>query len=457
MTARPDLTLDRPVVVGLGQAGAAVLHALVRRGATDAARITVIDDRPDEAKASAVRAAGAVFVGAPDVAELDALLATSSALLPSPGVPDGHPVFAAAAAHGVPVFGELDLVDAWDDRPLVVITGTDGKTTVTTMVTEMFLASGRRVVAAGNNELPLVEAIDDPDLELFVVEASSFRLGHAARFSPIVGTWLNFAPDHIDNHGSLERYEAAKAKLFELLAPGATAVVNADDPVVVRHAPTGASVVTFSLAPDASGFRVDDGVLRTAAGEMLAAVGDLPRSLPHDLANALAASATALAGGADLEAVRRVLHTFTGLPHRVQLVADRGGVRWYDDSKATTPHAAVTALRGFASAVLIAGGSEKGADLGVLAEAAPHVRAVVTLGVTGPKVAAAFAGIVPTHPATDMVEAVRIARDLAVPGDAVLLSPACASYDMFDNYAHRGDVFAAAVREVTADQEVPPA
>lgn len=446
------LPLERPLVVGYGVAGRAVATALVDHGVAPSA-VRVLDDAPAPVAIDHAHVLGVELVVAPAAAAVDQLTATSTAVLPSPGLPDAHPAMAAAARHGVPVLGELDLVDAWDDRPLVVITGTDGKTTVTTMVTAMYAAAGIPAVDAGNNDLPLVEAIADPTRAVFVVEASSYRLGHTASFRPRVGTWLNFAPDHVDNHGSLDRYEAAKARLFELLPEEGVAVANADDPVVVRHAPRHRRVVTFSLVDPSADYRVEAGVLR-AGTTPLVAIDELPRALPHDVANALAAAATAMEGdGAarvPVEAVREVLRTFRGLPHRVELVLEHDGVAWYDDSKATTPHATLTALGGFPSVVLIAGGSDKGADLGVLAAGVDHVRAVVALGATGPQVEAAFAHLRPVERATDMADAVRLAAALARPGDAVLLSPACASFDMFTGYAQRGEVFAAAVRALPA-------
>ncbi len=449
------LPLDRPLIVGFGLAGQAVARALLTRSAVAEAGLdlAVIDDAPSTAAADQARALGLALTGTPSAEALGAFVAERTAVLPSPGIPDAHPVFAAARDGGVPVFGEFDLVDAWDERPLVVITGTDGKTTVTTMVTEMLRRSGQQVVDAGNNDLPLVTAIEDPRIERFVVEASSFRLGHTAAFRPSVGVWLNFAPDHLDSHASLKAYEAAKAKLFELLPTTGVAIVNADDPVVARHRPGQCRVVTFSIQPGGeAGYHLAGDSLRKPDGSVLLEVAELPRALPHDLANALAASAAALESGASLDAVQQVLRTFTGLPHRVERVGEWNGVAWYDDSKATTPHATLTALGGFPSVVLIAGGSDKGADLGVLAGAADHVRAVVTIGVTGPQIGRAFAELRPTHAADDMADAVRIAGELAGPGDVVLLSPACASYDMFDGYHHRGEVFAAAVRSRHAAQ-----
>jgi len=449
---RAEIDLRRPLVYGFGLAGAAVVEALHRHGISG---VMVADDGPAVGSSTAAELAdavgvlGASFVGSPRGDDVPTLVAQATSIFPSPGLPDDHLIFGVATKLDVPVYGEFDLVDIWDTRPLIVITGTDGKTTVTTMVTEMFRADGRVVVDAGNNELPLVTAINDLNTEVFVVEASSFRLGHTQHFSPAVGTWLNFAPDHLDKHASLARYEHAKAKLFGFLGTEGIAVANADDPIVREQARRAAEVWWFSINPDATdGFRIADGRLLTAEGAVLAEIADLPRSLPHDLSNALAAAATALAAGASIEAVRSVLRTFAGLPHRMQLVAEHNGIRWYNDSKATTPHATLAALAGFASAVLIAGGDSKGLDLSVLGSAAPHLRGVVAIGRAAPEVADAF----PTGPevrlAGSISEAVAIAAGLARHGDAVLLSPACASFDMFDNYGHRGRMFTTAVLDL---------
>ncbi|CAN5604717.1 UDP-N-acetylmuramoyl-L-alanine--D-glutamate ligase [soil metagenome] len=444
---------ERALVVGLAVTGQAVAAALARRGVD----VVAVDDAPSPAVRAAASELGIDLVVAPSAEDLAVLVGSVSAVVPSPGLPERHRVFALAAAAGVPLRSELDLAAAWDRRPCLAVTGTDGKTTVTTMVAEMLEASGRRAVAAGNTEVPLVAAIDDPAVEVFVVEASSFRLATATGFRPQIATWLNFAADHLDIHRSLVAYEAAKARIGAALRPGATAVANADDPVVMGHARSLAEpAVTFGLVasrrPD---YHVADGVLRTADGADLVAVDDLSRSLPHDQANALAAAATALTGGANLVGVRRVLRSFRGLPHRVALVGESGGVRYYDDSKATAPHAARAAIGGFDSVVLIAGGRNKGLDLRPLAEDSPRVRAVVAIGEAAGEIAAAFAGHRPVHTATSMDEAVALAADLARSGDAVLLSPACASFDWYRSYGERGDDFARAVRAHLADGGAP--
>jgi UDP-N-acetylmuramoylalanine--D-glutamate ligase len=205
-------------------------------------------------------------------------------------------------------------------------------------------------------------------------------------------------------------------------------------------------VLSFGLG--GGDFRVDDGVLLTPDGGQIIDVASLQRSLPHDVENALAASATALAAGADLDGVRTALREWRGFPHRVALVGDAGGVQWYDDSKATNPHAALAALRGFGSVVLIAGGRNKGLDLSMLADAADRVRAVVAIGDAAAEVEKAFAGLRPVTVATSMNDAVRAAAAYAEPGDAVLLSPGCASFDWYQSYAERGDDFARAVHDV---------
>jgi UDP-N-acetylmuramoylalanine--D-glutamate ligase len=445
----------KALVVGLGVTGVAVARALVAHGH----EVVVADDAAGPAARTAADDLGLDLVEAPPPDELAVLVAGVDAVLPAPGLPARHPLFAAARAAGVPVLSEFDLASWWDDRPLLAITGTDGKSTVTTLARDMLLASGVAAVAVGNTPVPLVAAIDDPATDVFVVEASSFRLEHSQRFAPAVGTWLNFAPDHLDSHPDLASYEAAKAGIWRDQSADQVAVGNADDPVVARHLATApARHVTFGLAADAD-FRLVEGAAPggrltgpgAGHGEVveIARVEELARALPHDIANGLAAAATALAGGASVEGVRRGLLDFRGLPHRVALVGEAGGVRFYDDSKATTPHAAATAVAGFESVVLIAGGRNKGLDLRTLAESAGPIRAVVAIGEAAPDVAAAFEGVRPVTRAGSMREAVRTALDLARPGDAVLLSPGCASFDWYGSYGERGDDFARAVDEVT--------
>jgi UDP-N-acetylmuramoylalanine--D-glutamate ligase len=433
------------LVIGLGVTGAAVARALLRHGEA----VVAVDDRAAAPAREAAADLGLDLVVAPDGQRLAQLVGDASAVVPAPGLPARHPVFDLAAQAGVPILSEFDLAARWDDRPLLGVTGTDGKTTVTNLVCAMLEASGVAAGAVGNTPVPLVTAIDDPTIDVFVVEASSYRLDHSRRFAPAVGTWLNFAPDHLDNHRSLAEYEAAKARIWRDQTPDQVAVGNADDPVVARHLATAPGRhVSFGLG-DEAGYRIVDGQLVTDEGTVICAADELPRRFPHDLTNALAAAATALNGGASLVGVAAALRSFAGLPHRLSLVGEAGGVRYYDDSKATTPHAVLAAVAGFESVVLICGGQNKGLDLTELRGASDRVRAVVAIGDAAGEVTAAFAGLRPVRAARSMDEAVAQAAELAVPGDAVLLSPGCASFDWYGSYGERGDDFARAVAEHT--------
>lgn len=439
-----DVSLRSAVVLGLGVTGQAVVRALVEHGVS----VAVVDDHPSDEVRAAAPSLGVELVVSPSNEDLAALVASADALLPSPGIPDAHPAFEIARTAGVPVLSEFDLADRWDDRPVVAVTGTDGKTTVTTMVAAMLTASGRTTIACGNTETPLVAAIGDPAVDVFVVEASSFRLGHTRRFRPSVAVWLNFAPDHLDVHSSLSAYESAKARVWSDLAAGeGVAVANATDPVVLANRNPEITTVTFGPAEVDADATVVGTELRLPDGTPLVDVSELPRALPHDVTNALAASVAALSAGADLDAVRTVLRTFGGLPHRVQLVAEAGGVRWYDDSKATTPHATLAAVTGFESVVLVAGGRNKGLDLSALAEGVPPIKAVVAMGEAADEIAAALDGRCSVRRvATGIDDVVAEAARLAVAGDTVLLSPGCTSFDWFSSYSERGDAFAAAVK-----------
>jgi UDP-N-acetylmuramoylalanine--D-glutamate ligase len=442
MTGPPaDLDLASPAIIGFGVVGRALAGALLDRGH----RPVVVEDRPSDAARAAAAGIGLELIEAPSRPELAEVLAGASVLLPSPGVPDHHPSFELAAGLGLAVRSEFDLAALWDRRPLVAITGTNGKTTVTTVVTDALNRSGRPAAAVGNTDVPLVSAIADPAVEVFVVEASSFRLGHSQRFSPQVATWLNFAPDHLDAHASLDGYERAKASIWAHLGTGAVAIANADDPVVMRHVPTRSRVQRFSLRDTSAEWHLAGGQLAGPGGPLVG-IDQLARSQPHDLANGLAAAATSIAAGASESAAAAAISSFAGLAHRLELVGNWDGVAWYNDSKATVPQATLAAVGGFASVVLIAGGRNKGLALDELRATVPPVRHVVAIGDAADEVAAAFAGTVPVSVAGDMGQAVSEARRAAVPGDAVLLSPGCTSYDWYRNYEERGDDFADLVR-----------
>jgi UDP-N-acetylmuramoylalanine--D-glutamate ligase len=434
------------LVVGMGVTGEAVARQLLRRGDT----VVAVDDAPGEGAHAAAEALSIELVAGPSDAELDALVSAADVVLPSPGVPARHAGYRLAAERGVPVWSEFELAHRWaPDAVIAAVTGTNGKTTVTTLVTDMLVAAGRKAVAAGNNELPLVDALD-LGADVLVVEASSFRLLHAPSFRPQVATWLNLSEDHLDWHPDLAHYIDAKARIWANQDDDDLAVGNADDPVVMEAlAAARGRHQTFSVA-GAADFRWDRdaGVLAGPDGAAIVEVDALPRQRPHDVANALAATATALGVGGAVEDCGAVLRSFVGLPHRVALVRDAGGVQWYDDSKATTPASVVAAVGGFSSVVLIAGGRSKGLAFDSLRSVADRVRAVVAIGEAAGEVEAAFAGLCPVERASSMDDAVGRAAGVAKPGDAVLLSPGCASFDWYRNYAERGDDFARAVMEL---------
>ena len=440
------------LVYGLGLAGAATVRALQRRGA----EVVTVDD--DERRRAVADELGVELIVAPDADELARRVAVADLVVPAPGVPETHPLFATARAAGRPVVSELELAYEWEQsrvggpRPMLAVTGTDGKTTTTLMAVAMLQAGGVGAVAAGNTDVPLVEAVDDDELDAFVVECASFRLAWTERFRADAAAWLNLAEDHLNWHRSMATYEAAKARIFSQQRPSDVAIGHVADPVVMAHlrAAPGRQR-TFGL--DSGDYRVEGtGSAAELVGPTgpLASVASLRRALPHDVTNGLAAAALVLETGlVGPAAVASALGRFDGPPHRIELVGDADGVQWYDDSKATTPHAASAAIRAFDHVVLIAGGLNKGLDLSPMAAEPRRIRTVVAIGTAAGDVAAAFAGVAPVMTAASMADAVDQAGRAAHPGDVVLLSPGCASFDWYPDggYPARGDDFTRHVRE----------
>jgi UDP-N-acetylmuramoylalanine--D-glutamate ligase len=447
---RPPVALpSRVLVVGFARTGIAVARVCAARDVSVAA----IDDRPTPAAHAAAAAIGVRLEPTPAPAALAARLADAELIVVSPGVPPFHP--AIAGADPAKVISEVELAWRLGGPPVVAVTGTNGKTTVTSIVTAMLAGGGRRVRAAGNIGYPLVEAVTEPGLDLVVAEVSSFQLAQTTTFAPSVAAWLNFAEDHLDWHRDLEEYARAKARIWANLGPDDVAVANAEDELVMGYArAVGGRLVTFGR--ERGDYRqVGDELVGPAGTVLLTA--ELPRAMPHDITNALAAIAIADAAGSDAAREARALREQPPLPHRVELVETVGGVGYYDDSKATTPSAVLAALAGFASVVLVAGGRNKGLDLSVMAQSLAdaatggrppptRVRAVVAIGEAADEVVKAFAPYAPVVPAASMEAAVTQAARLAEPGDAVLLSPGCASFDWYTSYEERGNDFARVVR-----------
>jgi UDP-N-acetylmuramoylalanine--D-glutamate ligase len=437
---------ERALVYGLAVAGEATARALLKRGY----RVTVADDRPSPGALDVARQLGLDLYEAPPPPKVERLVERSDVVVPSPGIPETHPVIISAHRLGVPLRSEIDLAYEWErarpagPRPMLAVTGTDGKTTTTLLATAMLDASGVAAIDAGNTDTPLVAALDR-DVEAFVAECTSFRLAWTPQFRPDAAVWLNLAEDHLDWHASMATYADAKSRIWLHQQPDDVAIGFIDDPVVMdRLARSPGRHVTFGLA-DAD-YHLAEGWLVGPQGR-LAPVAAMKRALPHDITNALAAAALVLEPAlATVDGVAAALASFTGPRHRIELVAEEDGIRYYDDSKATTPHAALTAIQAFDHVVLIAGGRNKGLDLSPMADAVENVRAVVAIGEATADIASVFSGRAPVVTAASMDEAVARAAAEARPGDVVLLSPGCASFDWYGSYGERGDDFAVAVR-----------
>jgi UDP-N-acetylmuramoylalanine--D-glutamate ligase len=443
----------RAVVIGLAETGIAVSRRLRAEGWD----VVVFEDAPGvdtsyTRRLGQTREMGVAVLEQPSAAASRNEVAKADLVVPSPLVRVDHPALVAAHAAGVTVRSEIDLAGERTGLPIVAVTGTNGKTTVTTLTAEMLTASGRAASAAGNVGRPLLDAVDDV-ADVLVAEVSSFQLACSSTFHPRVAVVLAITPDHLDWHGSYEQYVADKARITAHQRVDDVLVYDADDADASAIAASSAArTIGFSRRSDATGCaRVIDGRLVAADGTVLAAVGEMRRAFVHDRTNALAAATAALAVGATPSGVRDALANYATLPHRVALVGEAGGVRWYDDSKATNPDATLRAVESFDSVVLLAGGRNKGLDLGVLGRAADRLRGVVAFGEAAPEVVAALGERVDVVTAHSMHDAVHAAAELAQPGDAVLLSPACASFDAYADYGERGDDFAAEVRRLTVD------
>jgi UDP-N-acetylmuramoylalanine--D-glutamate ligase len=445
------MAVERNLVVGLGKTGLACARWLHGRGE----RVAVTDSRTAPPELAALRAL-ADLTGAPIEVHLGgfdlSLLDDADRVVLSPGVSRAEPLVQAALGRGLPVLGDIELFARGKRAPAVAITGTNGKSTVTTLVAAMASAAGRRVLAGGNLGEPALELLSQPAPELYVLELSSFQLESTDSLELEAAAVLNVTPDHLDRYASLGDYAAAKGRIF---AHAAVAVVNLDDPAVTPLPRAGQQRVGFSLTrADA-----DWGLIQKAgapwlarAGEPLLAAGALQLPGRHNLANALAALAVGAAAALPLAPMLATLRVFNGLPHRTQWIAERRGVRFVDDSKGTNVGATLAAVAGLEGPlVVIAGGDGKGQDFAPLAAAfRGKVRHAVLLGRDRERLATALAGACTTEFAVDMPAAVVAAARVAVPGDLVLLSPACASLDMFHDYAQRGDEFAAAARRLDA-------
>lgn len=438
----------RVLVVGLGASGFAAAHALAGLDAkvrvTERATSEAIEERARRLRLEGVEVTTA---GHDDVVGADIAVA-------SPGIPPHAPVVTQLVSAGIEVLSEVELAFRLARCDFLAVTGTNGKTTTTSLLASMLTESGLPAVAAGNIGLPLIDAVlDVPDDGVIAVEVSSFQLAGIREFRPRIAVLLNVAEDHTDWHGSFDNYVASKARIAMNQSSDDTFVVNREDAAAMSvSANVGARVVPFSgSSAPADGIGWDGETLFWRQSDVLSSdlvtlAGAAGR---EDVA---AAAGAALEYGVDVDAVRRAVESFQPLRHRLEVVARTGGVTYTNDSKATNPHATIAATRGLRDVVLIAGGRAKGIDLSVLRAAVPPVVGVVALGEAADEVARVFGGLVEVTVVGSMHDAVGAASAKAIPGGSVLLSPACASLDMYESYAQRGEAFRRAVREIVTNQ-----
>ena len=435
------------VIVGLGRTGLSCARYLHARGW----RLAVTDTRvapPGLAELQALDARIAVRAGGLDAA----LLKDAVCVVASPGISLQEPFFATARGLGLEIVGDVELFARAIDAPVVGITGTNGKSTVTTLLGRMAARAGLRVRVGGNLGEPALELLAS-GTELYVLELSSYQLETTASLHCRAATVLNVSADHLDRYPDVAAYAAAKARIF---ARCDLAVINLDDPLVVAMPRAATRTLSFSLraaiGADYAIARADGRWWLTRRGEALLALADLRIKGLHNAANALAALALGEALELPLAAMLEELQQFEGLPHRSQWIAEVGGVSYIDDSKGTNVGATLAAVAGMEGPlVVILGGEGKNQDFAPLADAfRGKVRHAVLIGRDAPRIERALTRVCPVSRATTLPGAVAAAAAAARPGDTVLLSPACASFDMFRDYAHRGQVFAQAVRELAA-------
>jgi UDP-N-acetylmuramoylalanine--D-glutamate ligase len=446
----PDLPeIRRAAVFGLARSGRAAVNALLERGV----EVVATDAKPAEQLPDLVAADGVTYVlgGHPE-----SLLSDVDLVVVSPGIPLLLPVFDAARARALPVVSEVELASRLVPGVVVGVTGTNGKSTTTALAAALLSASGRAAVACGNFGTPWIAfaaagaLAPDGAPRTWVVELSSFQLESIRRFAPDVAVHLNLTPDHLDRYRSLDDYGAAKARIFENQNDAQVAVLNADDPLVARVKPRARRMEFSRLGARPLGAWLAEGqFVADVSGRgprVIATRADLALPGAHNVENALAALAATLPLGVTPEAAVATFRSFRGLPHRTALVRVRAGVSYYDDSKGTNVDATLKSLEGFPDGTVhvILGGKEKGDDFGRLRPVVGRkARRVLLIGAAGPSIGRALgspAGV-EVVPCGTLERAVEESATAARPGEIVLLSPACASFDQFRNFEHRGDVF----------------
>ena len=444
-----ELAGKQVLVVGLARTGIATALFCAARGA----RVTATEARPESQIAEAAAKLRAAGVTLELGGHKPQTFIEQDLIVPSPGVPLMMPALAAARVIGIPVWSEIELAWRFLRGRLVCITGSNGKTTTTSLIGHILETAGLPVQVAGNIGTPLISRVDvSSDTGFTVVEASSFQLESISAFHPDVAVLLNITPDHLDRHGSLESYGRAKARIFQNQTQEDAAVLNADDSAVTTYVPSGPAVFWFSRQKRVGSgcFLRDDEIIfrRDGAETVLLRRADIGLRGNHNVENVLAAAAAATLVGVEPLAIGEGVRTFAGVEHRIEFVATISGVEYFNDSKATNVDATIKALDAFPGNLLvILGGKDKGCDYTILRKSLrEHARMVLTIGAAADKIESQLGGVVPVERAGTMAHAVELAEERARPGDTVLLAPACASFDQFESYEHRGRVFKQLVR-----------
>jgi len=451
-------TNAKVLVVGLGISGLWTARWLIERGA----HVTVSEmKQASELDPAMVRELVASGVELEFGGHRNDTFLNADTIVVSPGVPHDTPMIRSTMKKNIPVIGEMELASRVIDTPIIAVTGTNGKTTVTALVGELLKNAGLKVFVGGNIGTPLMAyAAGKQEADYLVAEVSSFQLDTIQTFCPFISIILNITPDHLDRYADMEAYARSKLRIYENQGPGHYLILNDDDQRLSSlHPDSGVTLLRYGLGQrqEVSAF-LEGGTARAGlTGEATHSFSLDRFALPgsHNQENLLAVVLAGMAVGIDVRVIQDTIDRFKGLPHRIEYVGEVGGIRFYNDSKATNVDAARRAIASFDDPlILIAGGRHKGADYGPLVgreqgaggRGQGRLKGAVFLGEAGGLLAEAFEGIVPYDMAVHMEEAVATAFSMAEPGDVVLLAPACSSFDMFSDYRQRGDVFKAAVK-----------
>jgi UDP-N-acetylmuramoylalanine--D-glutamate ligase len=451
MSASIELRNKRVLVVGLARTGVATALFCAGRGA----RVTATDTRTEKELGDTVAALQKDGISLELGGHRQELILDADLIIPSPGVPAGAPLLQFARSKGVTIWSEIELAYRFLKGRLIGITGSNGKTTTTSLIEHILRSAGFSTILAGNIGTPLISCVErSSEKTATVAELSSFQLELIEKFRPNISVFLNLTPDHLDRHHTLESYGAAKARIFENQTESDSAILNADDPGTTPYAPAKPHLFWFSRKQRvAQGAFVKESEIlfrHEGAEETILKLTDIPLAGAHNVENVLAAVAATRLAGAEPSAIAKGVRSFAGVEHRLEFVAEIGGVRFYNDSKATNVDATLKALDAFLGRILIIlGGKDKGSDYTVL-QAPLREKAILALliGAAADKIEKQISGSVAIEQAGTLERAVETAAHAARAGDVVLLAPACASFDQFQNYEHRGRVFKELVHQL---------